>query len=298
MNDKPLLPLLLFALIAWVAWFLLTEYQKRRERAAHERLEQQSIQIAQEKQARREAEEAERKHRAAETAAWRDEVAADIRRRNLEKEEARRLHQLERASRLEQERREKQAAERQKAEEVEARRVAENERARLRELDEIARRLTEEKYRRQRGTAAAARHLVEDERTSILAVPIAGDIQRDMHAFITAGQFFGEDHSPLAYVGYKVGKTHGLPVQERRRRLRACFQIDTPPQLANKYQTWGPPVTGQRFTSICQHIMMLANMRRERRNYEVAVSDWETDVDWFKAEYGNLAVRLRKVGIG
>lgn len=105
-------------------------------------------------------------------------------------------------------------------------------------------------------------------------------------------------HSPLAYVGYKVGKTHGLLLQERRRRLRACFQIDILPQLADKYQTWGPPVTSQKLISMCPHITMLADMRRERRNYEVAVNDWETDVEWFKSEHESSAVRLRTAGSG
>lgn len=240
----------------------------------------------------REAEETEQQRRAAEAAAWRADVAEDKRKREAETEKARRLLAEERAARLEQERRDRQAAE------AEARRRADAERARQQELEEATQRKAEEARARQRDQAAEARRLVEDERASIRATPIAGDIHRDMREFLSAGQFFGEEHSPLAYVGYKVGKTQGLPPHERRRRLRACFQIDIPPQLAAKYQAWGPPVTSQRFTSMCQHITMLADMRRERRNYEVAVSDWEADVQWLAEEYGNLAQRLHNARIG
>jgi hypothetical protein len=274
MSAGDVLFLILLALIVWLIWRWLTGSGNA------------------EKPEEREPEEAERQRRAAEAAAWRVEVAEDKRKGEAETEKARRLLAEERAARIEQERRDRQAAE------AEARRRGEADRARLQELEEAARRKAEEARARQQGQAAEARRLVEDERASIRATPIAGDIHRDMREFLSAGHFFGEEHSPLAYVGYKVGKTHGLPPQERRRRLRACFQIDIPPQLAAKYQTWGPPVTSQRFSSMCQHITMLADMRRERRNYEVAVSDWEADVQWLAEKYGSLAQRLHNARIG
>jgi hypothetical protein len=292
MKDNPLLFLILLGLIVWFVWFQFKNTEKKKERDVQVARKQQATRMEREEWARREAEEAERQRRAAESAAWRVEVAEDRRQRDAEKEKARRQLQQERAAQLEQERRDRQAAE------AEAQRRAEAERARQREAEENARRLAEEERARQRGQADAARNLVEDERTSIRAAPIAGDIHHAMREFLSNNQFFGEDHSPLAYVGYKVGRTNGLPVQERRRRLRACFQIKIPPQLAAKYQAWGPPVTYQRFTSMRQHITMLADMRRARPSYEVAVSDWEADEEWLKTEYGGLAERLRRVGIG
>ncbi len=288
MDGKQVLFFIVLALIAWFVWIQFRDSEKRKELAARREREQQAA------RAKREAEEAERQRQlqAAEAAAWRVEVAEDKRKREAEKEKARRQLQQERAAQLEQERRDRQVAE------AEAQRRAEAERARQRELEENARRQAEEDRARQRGKADAARRLVEDERASIRAMPIAGDIHHAMREFLSNNQFFGEDHSPLAYVGYRVGVVNGLPPQERRRRLRACFQVEIPPQLADKYQAWGLPVTSQRFTSMCQHIIMLANMRRARRNYEVAVSHWESDVQWFTAEYGSLAQRLHNARIG
>jgi hypothetical protein len=295
MKNNPLLFLFLLALLIWFVWFQFKARAKGKERSAQVKQKQQAIRVEREERARREAEEAEMQRKAAESAAWREEVAEDQRKRKAEKEETRRLLREERAA---QEKLDRQAAAERRAAETEARRHAEAESARKKESEENARRQAEEERAQQQAKADAARRLLEDERASIRATPIAGDIQRDMREFLSVGHFFGEEHSPLAYVGYKVGKTNGLPVQERHRRLRACFQIEVPRQLADKYQTWGPPVTWQRFTSMRQHITMLADMRRERLNYEVAVSDWEADVEWLKAEFGSLADRLRRAGIG
>lgn len=160
-----------------------------------------------------------------------------------------------------------------------------------------ARRVAEAEQARRRAEEEKARSEVEQERQRILIAPLHADILRDMSAFLRAGQFFGEDHSPLAYVGYKVGKTSGLPTHERRRRLRACFQIEIPDQLADKYEAWGAPVTSGRFSAMHQHIKMLADMRRKRRNFEVAVSHWDEDEAWFREEHAKLAERLRRVGL-
>lgn len=189
----------------------------------------------------------------------------------------------QRANRLEQEER----ARREAAEAAEKRAQAQAEARRIAEVEEALRRAEAEKTRGE----------VEQERQLILVTPIQADIHRDMREFLKAGQFFGEEHSPLAYVGYKVGKTNGLPAPSRRRRLRACFQIEIPHQLADKYQSWGPPASYRRFTSMCQHITMLADMRRKRRNFEVAVADWDEDEAWFRDEYRSLAERLRRVGL-
>ncbi len=298
MKDNSHLLLILLALIAWFIWFRFRKSETHKQPTAEEELKQKAARKERDERAKRDAEEAERQRKAAEDAAWREEVAEDKQRRDAEREKARIEHQQERAAKQEQEKRDRQAAAQRQAAEAEAKRRAEAESARLRQIEENARRQAEEERARQQGKVDAARRLVEDERASIRAAPIAGDIHHAMREFLSNNQFFGEDHSPLAYVGYKVGRTNGLPVQERRRRLRACFQIEIPPQLAAKYQAWGLPVTSQRFTSMCQHIAMLADMRRARPNYEVAVNDWEADEAWLKTEYGPLAERLRRVGIG
>ncbi len=156
------------------------------------------------------------------------------------------------------------------------------------EAEAETRRIAEAVRARMQAEMEKARLLTELERTRILSTPIDVEILRDMRDFLKSGQFFGEEHSPLAYVGYRVGKTNGLPVWDRHRRLKACFQVDIPKELADKYQSWGKPVSRRRFDAISQHLSMLADMRRNRRNYEVAVADWEADQGWFKEEYTDL----------
>lgn len=189
----------------------------------------------------------------------------------------------ERSKRLEQEERTRQ----QQAEAERRRQEAEAEARRVAEADRVRRQEEEQKARAQ----------IEQERASFRAVPIASDIQRDMREFLNSGEFFGEEHSPLAYVGYKVGKTNGLPTQERRRRLRACLQIQIPKELASHYNSWGGPVTYSRHSAMCKHLTMLADMRRNRRNFEVAVGHWEDDLEWLKTEHGNFFERLRRAKI-
>lgn len=157
-----------------------------------------------------------------------------------------------------------------------------------------ARRLAEEARRREE--EERVRREIEQERGAVLEKVVPPEIQRAMREFLQAGSFFGEEHSPLAYVGYRVGKTNGLSSWDRQRRLKACFQIEIPRELAAKYQGWGRPATYQRFRSMCQHLMMLADMRRQRRNFEHAVADWEADEQWFQTEFSDMADRLRRHG--
>lgn len=114
-----------------------------------------------------------------------------------------------------------------------------------------------------------------------------------MRAFLD-GSFVGEDRSPLAYVGYRVGKTRGLASRERQMRLDVCFRIEIPSDLDPKYQGWGAPATYQRFRSIEKHLKMLADLRRGRNNQRFAVADWEEDREWFLLEYRELAGLLQR----
>ena len=158
----------------------------------------------------------------------------------------------------------------------------------VRESPEMrARRLEEE---------ARQRRHIEEEREELLAKPVPPDIARAMKEYLRNKKYIGEEHSPLAYVGYRVGKTNGLAPWDRQRRLRVCFQMEIPNELAGKYRDWGPPVTYQRYAAMCRHLSMLADMRRHRRNYEYAVADWETDEQWLASHLTAIASRLRRWG--
>jgi hypothetical protein len=139
----------------------------------------------------------------------------------------------------------------------------------------------------------AERDRTQKEYDALVQRPIPPDIKQDIRAFLD-GSFVGEDRSPLAYVGYRVGKTRGLNNRERQRRLDVCFRIGIPPDLDPKYRGWGAPATYRRFQSIEKHLKMLANLRSGRCNQRFAVADWEADRAWFQGEYRELAGLLQR----
>lgn len=165
-----------------------------------------------------------------------------------------------------------------------AQRAAERERR-----EEAARRKKAEAEARER----AERDRAQKEHDAMVERPIPPDIRREMRAFLD-GSFVGEDSSPLAYVGYRVGKNRGLASHERQRRLDVCFRIEIPSELDRKYQAWGAPVTYQRFHSIEKHLKMLADLRSDRSSQRFAVADWVEDRKWFQDEYRELAELLQR----
>jgi|OM-RGC.v1.016141455 hypothetical protein len=137
---------------------------------------------------------------------------------------------------------------------------------------------------------------LDSERNRRLNPAVPPDIARSIREF-QAGDFAGEERSPLAYVGYRVGKTNGLPEPARHRRLDFCFALDIPTDLAAKYvTTWGRPLTYRRYAAIVNHLKMLADQRNGRRNFETAVSHWLTDARWFSDKHKSFAERLRQYG--
>lgn len=128
----------------------------------------------------------------------------------------------------------------------------------------------------------------EAEWSEYVKRPIEPDIVVSMESFLS-GDFVGEDRSPLAYVGYQVGKTQGLPEIDRHRRLEVCFRVEVPTCLSPKYQSWGRPATVKRLKAMQDHLSMLANMRRGRKSYHFAVSEWEADANWLRMEFTQKA---------
>lgn len=165
---------------------------------------------------------------------------------------------------------------------------AEREAERDRKAEEERRKKAEAEARER-----AERDRAQKEHDALIERPIPPDIKRDMDAF-RAGSFVGEDRSPLAYVGYRVGKTRGLASRERQRRLDVCFRIEIPSDLDPKYQGWGAPATYQRFHAIDKHLKMLADLRGGRSNQRFAVADWEEDRTWFHSEFRELAGLLQR----
>lgn len=176
------------------------------------------------------------------------------------------------------------------------------ERARLKDekrkiIEAAQRRMKEEEEgRRRRAAREAANSTVGREFARYISMPVPPEIKRSMRAFL-AGEFVGADRSPLAYVGYRVGKTNGLPAWDRNRRLQVCFRIDIPSEIRRDYSSWAGPGSHERLNAMIAHIKMLAAMRRERPGYEVAVSEWERDAEWLRSELGELAEKFSRHGV-
>ena len=137
--------------------------------------------------------------------------------------------------------------------------------------------------------------LVEVERQEMLAQPIPGNILKSMEAF-ARGDYDGEDRSPLAYVGYRAGKTVNMSDAQRRDRMVVCYRVSLPPELPSKYQGWGRPASYQRFVKMTNHLNMLAGQRRQRRGYEIAVQHWSSDRQWFIQKFKDSATRFGRYG--
>lgn len=207
-----------------------------------------------------------------------EEIAAERELREREREENRRDQIEERRRKIEKKR----------AEEDEARRKS---------LEDATRRNQEEDERRRRLAAReAADSTVGREFARYFGAPVPNDIKRSMQAFL-AGEFVGSDRSPLAYVGYRVGKTNGLPEWDRNRRMKVCFCIDIPPEFRPDYASWRGPGSRERLNAMQSHIRMLAAMRRDRPGFEVAVSEWERDTEWLSSELGPLAEKFSRHGV-
>lgn len=207
-----------------------------------------------------------------------EEIAAEKERREREREEDR-LDQIEERRRKMEEKR---------AEEDEAKRKS---------LEAATRRMEEEEERRRRLAARdAADSTLGREFARYIGAPVPSDIKRSMQAFL-AGEFVGSDRSPLAYVGYRVGKTNGLLPRDRERRMQVCFRIDIPAELRRDYASWAGPGSRTRLNAMRAHIRMLATMRKDRPGYEVAVAEWERDAEWLGTELGDLADKFSRHGV-
>ena len=95
-----------------------------------------------------------------------------------------------------------------------------------------------------------------------------------------------QNHSPLALLGYRVGKTKRLKVDQRREILRQALNDYLPNAYSREYaEAWGPPGTRARFKRICQHLALMIEMHKTRPSRRFAVSDWTADLNWFKENF-------------
>jgi uncharacterized protein YqgV (UPF0045/DUF77 family) len=124
------------------------------------------------------------------------------------------------------------------------------------------------------------------------------DFERENKSKIEVGDFSGQEFSPLACFGYKVGKTNGRTEKARDEILKHTLYAKLPDFFPNSYiQTWGIPASKQRFDRIISHLKMLADQRAGRKNFEVAVTHWKRDISWFSNTFKAEINEYRKHGI-
>ena len=93
---------------------------------------------------------------------------------------------------------------------------------------------------------------------------------------------------PLAFLGYHVGRTKGLPSLTRRAILGRVFVGVIPPVFPREYTAeWGTPASSARLRKLAESIAAFAR-HAKRRNQTVlddAIRDWESDLQFLYDEY-------------
>jgi hypothetical protein len=94
------------------------------------------------------------------------------------------------------------------------------------------------------------------------------------------------EESPLHKLGYRVGKTDGVPEKKRRDILECAFHGSLPPVKSRDYMKgWGTPKTRRRLrrmvTAIDWSIVKAIGRQRERgHDMSQAIDEWSGDLEW------------------
>lgn len=115
----------------------------------------------------------------------------------------------------------------------------------------------------------------------------------EFEASYDASSFNGNEFSPLACYGYRVGLSKGRPANIRQEIIEYTWFAKLPDILPYSYRIdWGEPGTYKRYAKILKHIKGLANQRRSRENQKYAVKDWDNDASWLVETHSKLADKL------
>ena len=105
--------------------------------------------------------------------------------------------------------------------------------------------------------------------------------------------------SPLALMGYKVGRVRGLPDNQRRAILRSAFEGEIPDaagqdNIEEYMKQWGRPNTSRRLWRIARHLKAQINLRKPNQSMAQAIVEWRRDMDWLQQElYPMIAFKFR-----
>ena len=99
---------------------------------------------------------------------------------------------------------------------------------------------------------------------------------------------FGVSESPLRILGYKVGSSSSLTLNERRKIISQCFEakrLDFSDDSSDDYiANWGRASGAQRLYRIAIHLKSQADGRSGIRSPQ-ARQDWSSDLKWLKNKY-------------
>jgi hypothetical protein len=90
----------------------------------------------------------------------------------------------------------------------------------------------------------------------------------------------------LKHFGYTVGQK-GLPESERQAVLRKAYLSKVPDIFTREYQEgWGRPRSSVRLQKMAESIATFCrNAKRSPHEKQLAISEWEADLDWLKRTY-------------
>jgi hypothetical protein len=92
----------------------------------------------------------------------------------------------------------------------------------------------------------------------------------------------------LKYMGYQVGMSNGESSPTRRNILDAVFAGELPPVIGPDYmRRWAKPGTPERLHRLANELATFARNAKSKgsANLEVAISDWEEDLDYLHDAY-------------
>lgn len=87
----------------------------------------------------------------------------------------------------------------------------------------------------------------------------------------------------LSYMGYRVGRTEGLPSDIRRRILELVFEGGLPPVFDPSYlMEWGKPKSASRLQKMAETLAALSRNAKRKKTAQLrsAIKSWDQDLEF------------------
>jgi len=102
------------------------------------------------------------------------------------------------------------------------------------------------------------------------------------------GLEFLNEQSAMKICGYTVGKTKGMPAEERKEFLEYFLRNDLPAEVDSPMrEEWGAPSSVIRLQKMVDHLAGQASLPRNKSaDFSQAIRDWEADLEFLRDRYG------------